>query len=133
MAFDCNLQPMQRRFRLAAIGKVHQNGMEYSVDQQTSSTNWVPTTHHYYEAPTAPKTERCNAAILAATSSNASISSALTQVLGSKASKLRAESQDEEHEHRPVIAVTACKLVSALLSLCEYRYEIIDSCRFRIG
>ena len=70
-----------------AMGEVHQNGMEYSVDQQTSSTNWTPTTQHHYEVPTAPKTERCNVATLPPTGANASISGALTQVLGSKASK----------------------------------------------
>ena len=70
-----------------AMGEVHQNGMEYSVDQQTTSTNWAPTTTHHYEVPTAPKTERCNAGTLAATAANASISGALTQVLGSKGSK----------------------------------------------
>jgi hypothetical protein len=70
-----------------AMGEVHQNGMEYSVDQQTSSTNWTPTTQHHYEVPTAPKTERCSVGILPATSANDSISGALTQVLGSKGSK----------------------------------------------
>jgi hypothetical protein len=70
-----------------AVGEVHQNGMEYSVDQQASSTNWVPTTQHHYEVPTAPKTERCNVATLPATGANASVSGALTQVLGSKGSK----------------------------------------------
>ena len=70
-----------------AMGEVHQNGMEYSVDQQTSSTNWTPTTQHHYEVPTAPKTERCNVGALPATGTNGSISGALTQVLGSKGSK----------------------------------------------
>jgi hypothetical protein len=68
-------------------GEVHQNGMEYSVDQQTTSTNWAPTTQHHYEVPTAPKTEHCNVATLPPTSANATISGALTQVLGSKGSK----------------------------------------------
>jgi hypothetical protein len=70
-----------------AIGEVHQNGMEYSVDQQTSSTNWTPTTQHHYEVPTAPKTERCNVGALPATGATGSVSGALTQVLGSKESK----------------------------------------------
>ena len=70
-----------------AMGDVHQNGMEYSVDQRTTSTNWVPTTQHHYEVPTAPKTEHCNAATLPPTGANVSISGALTQVLGSKESK----------------------------------------------
>jgi len=70
-----------------AMGEVHQNGMEYSVDQQTSSTNWAPTTQHHYEVPTAPKTERCDVGALPAISANASVSGALTQVLGSKDSK----------------------------------------------
>jgi hypothetical protein len=70
-----------------AMGEVHQNGMDYSVDQQTSSTNWTPTTQHHYEVPTAPKTERCNVGALPATGANASVSGALTQILGSKESK----------------------------------------------
>jgi hypothetical protein len=70
-----------------AVGEVHQNGMEYSVDQQTNASNWVPTTQHHYEVPTAPKTERCNVGTLPPTGANASTSGALTQVLGSKGSK----------------------------------------------
>ncbi len=70
-----------------AMGDVHQNGMEYSVDQQTTSTNWTPTTQHQYVAPTAPKTERCNAGTLPATGANISASAALTQVVGSTGSK----------------------------------------------
>ena len=67
--------------------QVHQNGMEYSVDQQSTSTSWVPTTAHHYSVPTAPKTERCNVGTLPPTGGSISVSNALTQVLGSKASK----------------------------------------------
>jgi hypothetical protein len=67
--------------------QVHQNGMEYSVDQQTTSTSMVPTTTHHYEVPTAPKTERCSVGTLPATGETGSISGALTEVIGSKASK----------------------------------------------
>jgi hypothetical protein len=67
--------------------QVHQNGMDYSVDQQSTSTNWVPTTQHHYEVPTAPKTERCNVGVLPPSGANISVSGVLTQVLGSKGSK----------------------------------------------
>ena len=67
--------------------QVHRNGMEYSVDQQTTSSEMVPTTFHHYEIPTAPKTERCNVGMLPATGETQKMSDALTQVLGSKASK----------------------------------------------
>jgi hypothetical protein len=70
-----------------AMGEVHQNGMEYSVNQQTTSTNWVPTMQHHYEVPTAPKTERCDVETLPPTGTNVLISGTLTQVLGSKGSK----------------------------------------------
>jgi hypothetical protein len=70
------------------VGDVHQNGMEYSVDAPQTSSNWVATgMQHHYEAPTAPKTERCNVAALTPTSSNANLSGALTNILGSKASR----------------------------------------------
>jgi hypothetical protein len=70
-----------------AMGDVHQNGMEYSVDQQTTSTSWTPTTQHHYEVPTAPKTERCNVGTLPPSGTNVSVSGLLTQVVGSKGSK----------------------------------------------
>jgi hypothetical protein len=67
--------------------QVHRNGMEYSVDEQTTSSTMVPTTVHHYSVPTAPKTERCNVGVLSPTAATSSISGALTQVLGSQASK----------------------------------------------
>ena len=67
--------------------QVHQNGMEYSVDQQSTSTNWTPTTRHYTTVPTAPKTETCNVGIMQANGQTQHVSNALTDVLGSKASK----------------------------------------------
>jgi hypothetical protein len=70
-----------------AMGDVHQNGMEYSVDQQSTSTSWEPTTTHHYSVPTAPKTERCNVGTLPPTKGNISVSGALTQLVGSNASK----------------------------------------------
>jgi hypothetical protein len=70
-----------------SLGQVHQNGMEYSVDQQTTSANWVPTTTHHYSVPTKPKTEHCNAGILPPTSETGSVSGVLTQLVGSKGSK----------------------------------------------
>jgi hypothetical protein len=69
------------------VGEVHQNGMEYSVDQQTTSSSWVPTTTHHYEVPTAPKTEHCNVGAMQPAGASFSASSLLTQVLGSKESK----------------------------------------------
>jgi len=70
-----------------ALGDVHQNGMEYSVDQQTTSTSWTPTTTHHYSVPTAAKTERCNVGTLPPTGEAVSASGMLTQVAGTKASQ----------------------------------------------
>ncbi len=67
--------------------QVQRNGMEYSVNDQSTSTTMVPTTVHNYVVPTAPKTERCNVGLLPPTGESGSVSGALTQVLGSKASK----------------------------------------------
>ena len=67
--------------------QVHQNGMEYSVNDQSTSTTMVPTTVHHYSVPTSPKTERCNVGVLPPTGETGSVSGALTQVLGSQASK----------------------------------------------
>jgi hypothetical protein len=67
--------------------QVHRNGMEYSVDDQTTSSTMVPTTVHNYSVPTAPKTERCNVSVLPPTAATSSISGTLTQVLGTQASK----------------------------------------------
>jgi hypothetical protein len=67
--------------------QVHRNGMEYSVDEQTTSSTTVPTTVHHYSVPTAPKTERCNVGVLPPVAATSSISSTMTQVLGSQASK----------------------------------------------
>jgi hypothetical protein len=69
------------------VGEVHQNGMEYSVDQQTTSSSWVPATTHHYSVPTAPKTEHCNVGTMQSAGESFSASGLLTQVLGSKASK----------------------------------------------
>jgi hypothetical protein len=67
--------------------QLHQNGGQFSVDQQTSSTNWTPTIQHHYSVPTAPKTERCNVGTLPPTGANVSMSGALTGLLGSKPSR----------------------------------------------
>ncbi len=67
--------------------QVHQNGMEHSVNSQTSSTTMVPTTVHHYSVPTAPKTERCNVGVLPPTGETAKVSSAMTAILGTNASK----------------------------------------------
>jgi hypothetical protein len=48
---------------------VHQNGMEYSVSDQVTTTTYVPTapTYHPPTVITSPKTERCTAAVLPGT------------------------------------------------------------------
>lgn len=48
---------------------VHQNGMEYSVSEQVTTTEYVPTapTYHAPTVVTAPKTERCNAGVMQGT------------------------------------------------------------------
>jgi len=66
---------------------VHQNGMEYSVNEPVSSTSYAPVSHTTYTVPMKPKTEKCNAGVLPATNSNVKISDALTQLLGTQASK----------------------------------------------
>ena len=67
--------------------QVHRNGMEYSVDDQTTSSTMVPTTVHNYSVPTSPKTERCNVSVLPPTAPTSSMSGTLTKVLGTQASK----------------------------------------------
>jgi hypothetical protein len=67
--------------------QVHQNGMEYSVDDQMTSSTMVPTTVHHYSVPTAPKTERCNVGVLPPTGETAKLSTAMTTLLGTHASK----------------------------------------------
>jgi hypothetical protein len=67
--------------------QVNRNGMEYSVNEQTTSSTEVPTTVHNYSVPTSPKTERCNVSVLPATAATSSMSGILTDALGSKASK----------------------------------------------
>ena len=49
----------------AGTDAVHQNGMEYSVTEQVSTTTYEPApVAHYEPAPMAPKTERCTAGIM---------------------------------------------------------------------
>ena len=81
----------QRQIDAADVGnynsdQVHQNGMEFSVDQQTTSSNWVPSTT-FHRVPTVPKTEHCNVGTLPAQGESVKISALLTQFLGSEASK----------------------------------------------
>ena len=64
--------------------QLHQNGGQFSVDQQTTSTSWTPTFHR---APTVPKTERCTVGTLPPGGESIKDSALLTQLLGSKASK----------------------------------------------
>jgi hypothetical protein len=67
---------------------VHQNGMEYSVNEPVSSTSYAPVSHTTYVVPTKPKIEKCNAGVLPPTASNVKASEALTQLLGTQASKV---------------------------------------------
>ena len=81
----------QRQIDAADVGnysadQVHQNGMEFSVDQQTTSSNWAPSAS-FQRPRTVPKTERCTVGTLPAGSESIKTSTILTQVLGSKASK----------------------------------------------
>jgi hypothetical protein len=61
--------------------------MEYSVDQQTTTSSMVPTQHTYQEIPTVPKTERCNIGVIPATGQTGDLASALTPLVGAKGSK----------------------------------------------
>jgi hypothetical protein len=66
---------------------VHQNGMEYSVDTPVTSTTYTAVPVHQYSVPTSPKTERCNVTVLPPTASSVKVSSALTELFGTQASK----------------------------------------------
>ncbi len=66
---------------------VHQNGMEYSVNDPVTTTTYTAVPVRHYTVPTAPKTEQCNVALLPPTGSNVKISDALTQLLGTQGSK----------------------------------------------
>jgi hypothetical protein len=65
---------------------VHQNGSEYTVDSPVTTTTYTAAPVHHYSVPTAPKTERCSAALLPPTGTNIKISDALTQLLGTQGS-----------------------------------------------
>jgi hypothetical protein len=75
----------QRQIAAADVrspGTVHQNGMEYSVSEQVTSTSYEPTAPQP-SAPvaiTAPKTERCNVGILPGTPS-AKLSKVMMELL----------------------------------------------------
>ena len=67
---------------------VHQNGMEYSVNEPVTTTSYNPVRHTTYSVPMKSKIEKCNAGVLPATASNVKISDALTQLFGTQASKV---------------------------------------------
>jgi hypothetical protein len=69
-----------------SVDQVHQNGMEYSVDQQTTSSSWAPS-GTFQRPRTVAKTQRCTVGTLPPGSENIKTAAILTQVLGSKASK----------------------------------------------
>jgi hypothetical protein len=66
--------------------QVNQNGMEYSVNEQHTSTNWAPTTTRHV-VPMVAKTERCDVSTLNPAGANVSISGTLTGLLGTNGSK----------------------------------------------
>lgn len=67
--------------------QVHQNGMEYSVNEQSTTTSMVPTHTTHYSVPTVPKTERCTVSTLPPSGKNVAVSALLTNLLGSNTSK----------------------------------------------
>lgn len=66
---------------------VHQNGMEYSVNKQSTTWEWAPKTTQHASVPTKPKLEHCNVGSLAPAGATPSAAALLTAVLGSKESK----------------------------------------------
>lgn len=66
--------------------QLHQNGGQFSVDQQTTSSSWAPSAT-FQRPRTVPKTERCTVGALPAGGESIKTSAILTQFLGSKASK----------------------------------------------
>ena len=85
---------------------VHQNGMEYSVNEPITQTSYNPVHHTTYSVPMKSKIERCNAGVLPATASNVKVSDALTQLLGTQASKVAnaAPGLRSRHVFRPQAA-----------------------------
>lgn len=70
----------------AGSDAVHQNGMEYSVTEQVTSTTYEPApVAQYQPAPMAAKTERCTAGIMQGSSNSGSIADALTQIVAPSA------------------------------------------------
>jgi hypothetical protein len=67
---------------------VHQNGMDYSVTEQVTTTTYEPVYRPQAPPPTAPKTERCNAALLPPTGAGGGVSDLLTQAFGTQPSKV---------------------------------------------
>lgn len=66
--------------------QLHQNGGQFSVDQQTTSSNWAPSTT-FQRPRTVPRTERCTVGTLPAGGESIKTSTIVTQFLGTKASK----------------------------------------------
>jgi hypothetical protein len=72
----------------AGTDAVHQNGMEYSVTEQVTTTTYEPApVPHYQAVPMAPKTERCTAGMMQGSSNSGSIGEALTQIVDPTAKK----------------------------------------------
>lgn len=67
--------------------QVHQNGMDYSVDQPTTTTTTVPVQVPHYTIPTAPKTERCSVGTLPPTGRTMTIMGALARGFGMHAGR----------------------------------------------
>jgi hypothetical protein len=69
----------------AGTDAVHQNGMEYSVTEQVTSTSYEPApVANYQLPPMTPKTEQCTAGIMQGSSSG-SIMESLTQIVAPSA------------------------------------------------
>src|SRR5262249_39804247 len=67
---------------------VHQNGMEYSVTEQVSSTTYEPVpVANYHLPPMKSKTERCAVGVMQGKSSYGTMSEALTQIVNPSAKK----------------------------------------------
>jgi hypothetical protein len=68
---------------------VHQNGMDYSVSEQVTTTTYEPATPvaNYHVAPLAPRTERCAVGTMQGRSSSGTAGEALTQMLDPSAKK----------------------------------------------
>jgi hypothetical protein len=72
----------------AGTDAVHQNGMEYSVSEQVTSTTYAPTpVANYRLPPMESKTERCTVGVMQGKSSYGTMTDTLTQLVNPSAKK----------------------------------------------